>query len=179
MKWLIVFSTLVLTGCFSSQNFPKGLSSDEITPGHDVKVRDGKFFFTAYTNNVRAAVIADFLERFGEVPNVSWYVDEKEVSAYFIKGNDQITVQYQPDGLHLQTKKNYDGANLDSRVSELLQRELGKKFSLNLVTEVIKDTHACYEVSLYSKTQLYFVRIYKNLEDESLVIADKTLLKRG
>ena len=179
MKVLFIFCVFVLTGCFSSQNISRGLSTDDITPRHDVKVKDGNFFSTAYSNNVRAAVIADFLERFGEVPNVSWYVDEKEVSAYFIHEEKQVTVQYQPDGLHLQTKKNYDGVNLDPRVSELLQRELGKKFSLNLVTEIIKDTYACYEVSLYSNTQLYFVRVYKNLDDETLAVVEKSLMKKG
>src|SRR5688572_33428162 len=104
MKLLFVFSVVVLTSCFSSQNIVKSMSSDEITPRHDVKVKNGEFFSSAYTNNVRAAVIADFLERFGEVPNVTWYVDEKEVHAYFKQGGKQVTVQYQPDGLHLQTR---------------------------------------------------------------------------
>jgi hypothetical protein len=158
MKQLFAIVFFLLISLQHEAQIMAGLSNPAPTFNKtDVKVKKGKAYKDAYTNNVSSAVMGDFASRFGE-KNVSWYVDNKEVTGYFSDNGANYTVYYENER-YLKTRSVYDSSKLSVVVRDFLEEELGKTYKVNLVTEVKREEGFIYEISLSTDKKILVVKL--------------------
>lgn len=116
---------------------------------------------------------------FGDSTTVSWFVDGKDITGHFYNDNEYISVLYKKNGRHAFTRKVYDSTRLDQRLVTYLEEEAGKEFSVNLVTEIVKEEGTVYEISLTSHKQICLIQIFAGKGDEKLRLIDKKFLTKG
>lgn len=131
----------------------------------DVSVNNKGKYSAAYTNNIPATIVRDFMGRYLGVSGARWYVDEKEVTAYFEFQLQSITLIYKKDGYLLSTRKIYDSSSLDPAVHTFLANEYLKGFVINLVTEVTREENKFYDISLFSQGKLQMIRLSQRKSD--------------
>ena len=118
-------------------------------------------YVLAYINNIPSAVMADFIKRYEWVENISWKVDDSEVSGYFFSNSEKIIVRYKKNGHLISTRKTYDSTKLARSVNTFLHGEINKGFSIQFVTEVIDDQTTLYEINMVNQLQICVIRLSK------------------
>jgi len=144
----------------------------------ETELENKSSYVKAHVNNVPAHVMNSFLTRYPAAENVSWFVNNKEISAYFKTDGQDINVNFKKNGLLLSTRKTYDALLLDQRVREFLFHEMEPCYTFKYVTEVVHENEIVYEVSMETERDLCIVRVIDR-KGQALVIEDQTKLKKG
>ena len=175
----ILFPLFILINMESfSQAFSTKLALKRDDSHFDVQLRKGNRFTAGFINNVSATVIRDVKKKFENATSIRWFVNDNTVTGYFDNDNEKITVLYQSNGYCIATWKNYEGNKLDPKVVDVLNGELGTRFTIYLVTELIRDTDTIYTISLQDQEYWCSIQIFKNNDEGLLKITDKQLLRK-
>ena len=141
----------------------------EETAPDKVLLKKNGVYIKAYRNNIPSAVLSDFTKKYEGAENVTWKVDEKEVTSCFTFKDQKIICTYKQNGHLLTTRKTYDSTKLTRRIKHFIQDELGKGYHINNITEVINEGLTQYEISLVNQFKICVVRISENKDAEPLL----------
>jgi len=144
-----------------------------------VKIWKNDVFVPGYINNVKASVIRSFNKMFDNPQQVNWFVDDKDVTAYFIYNNESVAVHYHGKGYYISARRVYDATMLDPRIYSYIRQEIGKRYIVNLVTEVVTEKGITYEISLEDKKNWLFLQVERNNERNIFTTTDTRLYKKG
>ena len=151
--------------------------SQSPTSQFDVSVRTPEGIAAAYVNNIPTAVMSSFLEDYDNSTDVSWVVDTRDVTAFFHKDDEDITLTYRNDGTLLCTRRVYEGKLLSRNIRNIVLEEAKKGFTLSYVTEVERGGKVSYEVSLQNETQWLVVRVVQEQGSQPVLISRKDFRK--
>lgn len=155
---------------------PESRNSTEDRNRFEVAVKKDKSFTEAYTNNIPAAVFADFIERYENPGAVSWIVDGNHITARFTRENEYIILWYNRNGSLLYTRKNYDSSKLDPDIGRFVRELIPHSYNFNLVTEIIKEKGTIYEISLVDARSTCILKVHKDMKTENMEVVDKKIL---
>src|SRR5688572_5911045 len=141
-------------------------------------LKKNNLFISGFTNDINTNVYKTFIDMFGSVPGVYWFIEKMEITSYFILDSISVIGRYKKNGNLISIRKNYDASKLNLEITDFLKQELGTSFSVNLVTEILREDDTIYEISLQDKKRLCIVQLYKNKENEKLRIIDKKFLTK-
>jgi hypothetical protein len=126
-----------------------------------VILNDNNPYRAGFRNDINVNAIRDFARSFENATDILWRISEKDISVSFSWNNESITSYYDRKGNHLSTRKTYTENQLDPLIADQIKKELGKDFSIYLVTEVIKRDNTIYEISLESCRYWCIVKLIK------------------
>lgn len=144
-----------------------------------VWLKKNNIFIDSFTNDININVYRTFIDMFGSVPDVYWFIERKEFTSYFILDSISVIGRYKKNGTLISIRKNYDATKLNPEIINFLKQELGTSFRINLVTEILREDETIYEISLQNEKNWCIVQLYKNKENEKLRIVDKKLLTKA
>lgn len=154
-------------------------SSNNDIENFSVKIWKDNVFMPGFINNVSANVIRSFQKMFGNPDKVNWFVDDKDITAYFTYNKENVAVHYHGKEYYISTRKVYDATFLEPWIYNYIRNEAGKKYIINLVTESVTDQGITYQISLEDKNTWLFIQVERNNERNMLTTVNKQIFKKG
>lgn len=172
---------LVVFLCISTKHFSQVRLGSVFVKSENVEAEttvENSSYVKGFVNNIPSPVINDFLTRYPGAENVSWYINDKEVSGYFSQHDEQVSIAYKKDGLFLYERKTYEGSRLNQSARDFLERETGFSFLIKQVTQVTKENEEVYEVSFEDQKRWHIYRFGRKT-NEAYSLIEKTRFKKG
>jgi hypothetical protein len=142
-----------------------------------VEVEDGSYV-KAYVNNIPSPVMTSFNELFPNAENVSWFINNMDVTGYFTHGEKDIAIHYKKDGFLYSIRKSYTPVLLEKKLSDFLTDEISSNYKAQFVTEVVKSNETLFEISFTNNIEWLIVRVGKS-KNEYFQLLEKTKFKKG
>jgi hypothetical protein len=174
-----VLLSFLLVPFFTNAQFSNSLISNGDIENFSVKIWKGNMFMPGFINNISANIVRSFQKMFGDPGKVNWFVDDKDITAYFTYHNEKVAVHYHGKGYYLSTRKVYDATDLEPWVYNYIRQEAGKKYIINLVTEAVTNKVITYQISLEDKNTWMVLQLERNNERNLLTTLDKKIYKKG
>ena len=144
-----------------------------------VKIWKDNVFIPGFINNVSTNVIRSFKKMFGNTNKVNWFVDDKDITAYFVYNQENVAVHYHGKEYYISTRKVYDATFLEPWIYNYVRQEAGKSYIINLITESVTDKGITYQISLEDKKTWLLLQVERNTERNILTTANKQVFKKG
>jgi hypothetical protein len=175
LKKIFLIAMLILTISGWSRSYRDSLPVDA-PPNFQVTFQSGNFVRQGFLNNINSKAVMHFIKTFETTEKVLWIITEDGSAATFFFNNVKITSYYNRRGGHLYTKKIYRQSELDPLIISLIEDEVGKGFSIYMVSEKIMTNWTLYEITLENSKYWCKVILYRKSDGDLEKHSDNTLL---
>jgi hypothetical protein len=151
----------------SSENFEVDIQSSD------------NLYYPGFKNDINIDVLRHFVKTFDDAQNILWRVNGKGTAVSFILKNQKGVSYYDNKGCHLSTIKYYDEKDLDPTVASFAKLEVGKDFSIYLVTELIRDDYVIYDISFQNSEYWCKVKLLRKADGSLGKLSDNILFHKG
>jgi hypothetical protein len=145
---------------------------------YSVLIKKEKQFLGGHRNDVPTQITRDFENKFENVDEVKWVVDDNETTAYFVLDGVNAVTRYNNDGEYISTSRTYTADKLPKQVARFLKSAVKPDFTPYLVTELRGETNTLYVASLQNNSSWRILTILKD-DDGVLSIIDEKFLKKA
>src|SRR5688500_8723528 len=167
---LLLFASVSAYSQTSDNKYIVHLNSDqeEDYVPTEVVIKKNNTYTAGFLNNVPGAVLSEFSKKYEGAKNVSWFVEEKTVTVYFVHDDAVSIVKYLQDGLELLKRKSYSANKLKPALATFI-KEQTKDYDIRYVNESEKENAHHYEINLVKDQQWLILKINEDKYGQFLV----------